>query len=636
MSAFLESLLDTVVYPTQAQRVQYSSPRPHQALPSGWIAQWSQQFDSFFYANERTGQAQWTRPSGSQSVRYHKNGTPSQHEHKKALIIGINYAGGKYALTDCINDAINITQMLTHQYGFGSDEESLLVLVDDANDSRRLPTVKNLLSAFNWLVCNAKPGDELVLSYSGDKASSRVAQDTICPIDFATNGMIDSDLLHKVLASAMPKGCKLSVILNCDHSSVRPKIERLAQLGTAREVTTTYDFLDSLLSTVVHPEDAPHPHKQRIEQPHPPLEELPPGWVASWSQDFNCYFYANKKTGQTQWTPPPAAPQQTKLDGSKPNQLLQKLQQKPAGNTLAATQPASGRKKALLIGINYTGSEHALKGCINDAHNIKQMLSQQFGYKTDQQSMLMLVDDARDPQHIPTVKNMLGHGSQIQDQDGDRANGLDDTICPVDFATEGMIDSDMLHKVLVKAMPQGCKLTVIMDCCHSGTMLELPYTYRPDLDGKMSRKELLQAGKAVVLQAQRLLKGGFSAAKKHEAQVLKDEVMSLARVFAGTASVNNASEYKLESFNENSEAPKECYLISGCLDEQTSADAQLNGMASGALTFALLSALRDNPKGISFEDLLAQLRVFMKEDGFSQIPQLSCGTPVDPDSPFVL
>ncbi|KAJ3067139.1 hypothetical protein HDU98_009660 [Podochytrium sp. JEL0797] len=358
-----------------------------------------------------------------------------------------------------------------------------------------------------------------------------------------------------------------------------------------------------------------------------------------------------------EWTPPPPAPQQTKLDGSKPNQLLQKLQQKPVRNNLAATQPASGRKKALMIGINYTGSEHALQGCINDAHNIKQMLSQQFGYKTDQQSMLMLVDDARDPQHIPTVKNMLGafnwlvfdakpgdqlfmsysgHGSQIQDQDGDRANGLDDTICPVDFATEGMIDSDMLHQALVKAMPQGCKLTVIMDCCHSGTILELPYTYRPDLDGKMSLQELMQAGKAVVLQAQRLLKGGFSAAMKHEAQALKDEVMSLARVFAGATSVNNASEYKLESFNENSEAPKECYLISGCLDEQTSADAQLNGKASGALTFALLSALRDNPKGISFEDLLAQLRVFMKEDGFSQIPQLSCGTPVDPDSPFVL
>jgi hypothetical protein len=34
----------------------------------------------------------------------------------------------------------------------------------------------------------------------------------------------------------------------------------------------------------------------------------------------------------------------------------------------------TGRKKALCIGINYAGTDAALRGCINDAKNMKQFL----------------------------------------------------------------------------------------------------------------------------------------------------------------------------------------------------------------------------------------------------------------------
>jgi hypothetical protein len=40
-----------------------------------------------------------------------------------------------------------------------------------------------------------------------------------------------------------------------------------------------------------------------------------------------------------------------------------------------------GRKRALLIGINYFGSPNQLNGCINDVHNIKGFLLQRFGFK---------------------------------------------------------------------------------------------------------------------------------------------------------------------------------------------------------------------------------------------------------------
>lgn len=34
-----------------------------------------------------------------------------------------------------------------------------------------------------------------------------------------------------------------------------------------------------------------------------------------------------------------------------------------------------------------------------------------------------------------------------------------------------------LHKILVKHLPPGVRLTVIFDSCHSGTAMDLPYVY---------------------------------------------------------------------------------------------------------------------------------------------------------------
>jgi hypothetical protein len=76
-----------------------------------------------------------------------------------------------------------------------------------------------------------------------------------------------------------------------------------------------------------------------------------------------------------------------------------------------------------------------------------------------------------------------GHGGQVADPNGD---GIDDTICPVDFAESGQINSDILHQVLVSRLPPTAQLHAVFDCCHSGTAMELPYTYRTDEDGNVN------------------------------------------------------------------------------------------------------------------------------------------------------
>jgi len=73
-----------------------------------------------------------------------------------------------------------------------------------------------------------------------------------------------------------------------------------------------------------------------------------------------------------------------------------------------------------------------------------------------------------------------GHGGRLEDDNGDEEDGYDETLCPIDYAHAGQIRDDDLLKHLVKPMKQGVLVTCLMDCCHSGTVLDLPYNFTAD------------------------------------------------------------------------------------------------------------------------------------------------------------
>ena len=64
-------------------------------------------------------------------------------------------------------------------------------------------------------------------------------------------------------------------------------------------------------------------------------------------------------------------------------------------------------------------------------------------------------------------------------------SGYDSTLIPVDYESAGQIIDDDLYDILVKPLPQGVKMHAILDCCHSGTIFDLPFSYRPNADGKV-------------------------------------------------------------------------------------------------------------------------------------------------------
>merc|ERR1719378_1580738 len=98
--------------------------------------------------------------------------------------------------------------------------------------------------------------------------------------------------------------------------------------------------------------------------------------------------------------------------------------------------------------------------------------------------MKWLTQDAQNGDEL--FLHYSGHGGQQEDKTGDEADGKDETILPCDFQTAGQITDDDLHHLVVDSLPQGSRMWVIMDCCHSGTALDLQYKMTVAADGTCS------------------------------------------------------------------------------------------------------------------------------------------------------
>jgi len=82
-----------------------------------------------------------------------------------------------------------------------------------------------------------------------------------------------------------------------------------------------------------------------------------------------------------------------------------------------------------------------------------------------------------------------GHGTKLKDDDvNEEADGYDEALCPRDFKSAGMIRDDDLYDILVKGCPDGVHMVSLMDCCHSGSIMDLPYIFKGD--GQMSEMTL--------------------------------------------------------------------------------------------------------------------------------------------------
>ena len=93
-----------------------------------------------------------------------------------------------------------------------------------------------------------------------------------------------------------------------------------------------------------------------------------------------------------------------------------------------------------------------------------------------------------------------------------------------------------------------------------------------------------------------------------------------------------------DNFTENNkelETRGNVFMISGCSDSQTSADAVINNKASGAMTWSLLEAIKQN-SNCNWRELIKNMRNLLKDSQYEQIPQFSSGTFINIDTPVFI
>lgn len=204
----------------------------------------------------------------------------------------------------------------------------------------------------------------------------------------------------------------------------------------------------------------------------------------------------------------------------------------------------------------------------------------------------------------------IGHGGQTKDLDGDEGDGYDEVIYPLDFKEQGHIVDDEVHEIVVKPLSPGVRLTAIFDSCHSGSMLDLPYIY--------STKGVLKEPNLAKEAGQGLLSAVMSYAR--------GDMGGVASSFMSFAKSAISGDKAHEKTIRTKTSPADVILWSGSKDDQTSADATIASKATGAMSYAFITALRQNPDQ-SYLELLNNIRDIL-ETKYTQKPQLSCSHPL--------
>ncbi|KAL1838924.1 hypothetical protein VTJ49DRAFT_2055 [Mycothermus thermophilus] len=366
-----------------------------------------------------------------------------------------------------------------------------------------------------------------------------------------------------------------------------------------------------------HPAPPQQPGRQHQRPPHPPPQGL---------DTYGYPMASGQGTGaraSESHAPPPPSGSQEFGHGA------------PQGYTFQYSN-CTGRRRALLIGINYFGQKGELRGCLNDVKNVSQFLVDYRGYKRE--DMVILTDDQDGPGR-PTRENIIramqwlvadaqpndalflhfsGHGGRAEDLDGDEDDGYDEVIYPVDFETAGHIVDDEIHNYVVRPLKPGVRLTALFDSCHSGSVLDLPYIY--------STKGILKEPNLAKEAGQGLLE-----AVGHYARGDIGAVASTVFSFAKTALRGNEA---YEKTKRTKTSPADVVMWSGSRDDQTSADATIASEATGAMSWAFISSLKKKPEQ-SYIELLNNVRDVLEEK-YTQKPQLSSSHPIDVNLRFIM
>jgi len=173
-----------------------------------------------------------------------------------------------------------------------------------------------------------------------------------------------------------------------------------------------------------------------------------------------------------------------------------------------------------------------------------------------------------------------GHGNQNKSRSGD-GERVNECLMPLDYHSGGMITDEELHQHLISQVPEGARLISLVDCCNSGNGMDLPYC----------------------AEARGHSKGDVKSGRKKKGN-------------------------KENTFRSS---PGTTICFSSILEGDNFGGQSYGGQTSGKLTHAFLEVMQRNPSGVSYDDLIYQMREVAgsSRGGYQQTPSVSFNNQVD-------
>lgn len=235
--------------------------------------------------------------------------------------------------------------------------------------------------------------------------------------------------------------------------------------------------------------------------------------------------------------------------------------------------PFIGTRKALLFALNdYPGSENDLNGCLNDQRDveatlkalypgfvIKKFANEQVTWQCFIYEVTKAIGELKDGDFL--LVHYSGHGTQVTDVHGDDDDGYDEGI----YLHDGVVIDDDIKSSLL-GIPDGATVVLAFDSCFSGTITRAINNAKP---------KFMAPDKSVPLRT------------KKRIRIPKEDMKWM--------------------------------VFSGCREDQTSADAFINGEFHGAFTYYWLKAL---VPGITYEKWLSNIRKYLPSKHYEQVPTL--------------
>ncbi|MEO8235657.1 MAG: caspase family protein [Flavobacterium sp.] len=268
-------------------------------------------------------------------------------------------------------------------------------------------------------------------------------------------------------------------------------------------------------------------------------------------------------------------------------------------------------KKAVIVGINdyapigIGGPD--LNGCVNDARDMAntlvicgftpsnvRILTNQNATRANMVSYLKwLINESVAGDSL--VFYYSGHGTRVANIGDDlELDGLDEAICPHDYASAGVLRDDDFKSIFETLKP-GINLDVIFDCCHSGTG---------------TRKMNLELEGFPLNESPRFIP-----------PMLEDEFYFNYSKDLEVKSTKKASESIMTTKSSITVKGMNHVLWAGCKDNQVSMEGDVGGLTRGYFTYNFCKVLRATSGNITRKLLDAQTANALSVMGAAQTNQ---------------